>query len=131
MKIDKKDWRNLPLDQWNTATVLAYFADMNREQFGVDTYLPMRNWAFERGLIKRALDQYDAEILRQAFDECFRTYRPTREFPILTAGFCVAYRINSIIPRLQAEERKRVEAERKRAEAAEQAPGADEVLAWL
>jgi len=131
MKIDKKDWRNLPLDQWNTATVLAYFADSNREQFGVDTYLPMRNWAFERALVKRALDQYGAEILRQAFDECFRTYRPTREYPILTAGFCVAYRINAIIPRLQAEEKARAEAERKRKEAAANAPTVDDVLAWL
>jgi hypothetical protein len=126
-KVDRKDWRNLPLDQWNTATVLAYFADMNREQFGVEQYVPMRNWAFERALVKRALDQYGAEILRQAFDECFRTYRPTREYPILTAGFCVAYRINAIIPRLQAEKAQR----EKREEAQKAGPGFDEVMAWL
>lgn len=102
-KIDRKDWRNLPYEGWNVHTIHAYFADMNREMFGVETYLPMRNWRFEQGVLKRALTEYGAETLKAAFDECFRTYRPTREFPILTAGFCVAYRLNAIIPRLLAE----------------------------
>lgn len=130
-KVNRKDWRNLPLDQWNVASFHAYFADMNRELYGVEQYVPMRNWSFEQGVLKRAIETHGPALLKAAFDECFRTYRPTREYPILTAGFCVSYRINSIIPRLKAEEIKREEAERKRKEVAEQAPGADEVLAWL
>lgn len=99
----RKDWRNLPYEDWNVRTVHAYFEDMNRERFGVDEYLPMRNWRFEQGVIKRALDEHGAKVLHRAFDECFRTYRPTREFPLLTAGFAVSYRINGLIPRIKAE----------------------------
>lgn len=99
----RKDWRNLPYDQWNTHTIHAYFGDMNREHFGVAEYLPMRNWRFEQGRIKQALNEHGAEILHRAFDECFRTYRPSPEYPLLTAGFAISYRINGIIPRLQAE----------------------------
>lgn len=102
-KIDRSDWRNLPTDQWNVRTFTQMFADLNRENYGVDTYLPFRNWSAESGMIKRSLQEHGAELLRQAFDECFRTYVPTRDYPILTAGFCVAYRINTIIPRLKAE----------------------------
>jgi len=109
-RTNRKDWRNLPLDQWNVATIHAYFADMNREQFGIETYIPMRNWRFEQGVVKRALETYGADLLKRAFDECFRTYRPSREFPLLTAGFCVAYRINSIMPKLQAEEKRKQDA---------------------
>lgn len=99
----RKDWRNLPYDQWNTHTIHAYFADMNREHFGVAEYLPMRNWRFEQGRIKQALNEHGAELLHRAFDECFRTYRPSLEYPLLTAGFAISYRINGIIPKLQAE----------------------------
>ena len=99
----RKDWRSLPLNEWNTATIHAYFIEMNRELFGVDEYLPLRNWTIERALIKRALTEHGAEVLKRAFDECFRTYRPTREYPLLTAGFAISYRINSMIPRIKAE----------------------------
>lgn len=96
------DWRNLDYSEWNTNTVHAYFADMNRELYGIE-YAPMRNWRFEQGVIKRALDEYGAEVLHRVFDECFRTYRPTREYPILTAGFAICYRLNTLAPRIIAE----------------------------
>jgi hypothetical protein len=126
-KINRRDWRNLPFDQWNTLTVHAYFADMNRDKFGVETYLPLRNWSFEQAQIKRALTAYGAETLKAAFDECFRDYRPTREYPILTAGFAISYRINGIIPRLQAE---RAAAERRK-EAEGERMTAEELAEWL
>lgn len=100
----RKDWRSLPYEHWNTITFHAYFEDMNRELYGVEKYFPMRNWDFEKGVLKRELTKYGAATLRSAFDECFRTYKPTPQYPILTAGFAVAYRINSIIPRLLAEQ---------------------------
>jgi hypothetical protein len=55
-------------------------------------------------------------MLRLAFDEAFRTYRPTREYPLLTAGFAVAYRINAIIPalRVRMAEADRVQREKAR-----------------
>lgn len=106
----RRDWRNLPYEHWNTTTIHAYFADKNREMFGASEYLPMRNWSFERGVIKRALDEHGAELLHRAFDEIFAQYRPTREFPILTAGFAICYRLNTVLPRIKAEiERGQVE----------------------
>lgn len=122
----RKDWRTLPVSDWNTLTFTVYFVDMNRELFGVE-YVPMRNWRFEQGVIKRTLDMYGPEIVRQAFDVCFREYRPTREYPILTAGFAVSYRINAIIPRLLAER----ETQKKREETVREGPGIAELEAWL
>lgn len=112
-RLNRKDWRSLPAEQWNVATFHAYFADMNREMYGAD-YAPMRNWSFEQGALKRSIGEHGPELLRAAFDECFHTYRPTREYPLLTAGFAVSYRINAVIPKLKAEiaEKARAEAER-------------------
>lgn len=99
----RKDWRTLPTSDWNTLTFTVYIAEMNRAVFGVDEYLPMRNWRFEQGVIKRAIDAHGTLILRAAFDEAFRTYTPTREYPYLTAGFAINYVINRIIPKIKAE----------------------------
>lgn len=99
----RRDYRNLPTADWNVMTFLAYFAGMNAELFGAETYCPMRNYAFEQGALKRAITLHGAEILREACEEAFRTYRPTREYPILTAGFAISYRINAIIPGLLAQ----------------------------
>lgn len=84
--VQRKDWRTLPTEHWNTLTFTEYFRERNRELYGVE-YVPLRNWRFEQSLIRKALDAHGSEILRAAFDECFCTYRPTREYPILTAGF--------------------------------------------
>ncbi|MCU6709294.1 hypothetical protein M6D81_11310 [Paenibacillus sp. J5C_2022] len=113
-KTERMNWRTLPAEHWNTLTFTEYFRDKNRELYGVE-YAPLRNWRFEQGVIKRALDEYGPEILRAAFDECFNGYRPTRAYPILTAGFAVAYRINSIVPRLLSE---KADAERRESEKA-------------
>lgn len=102
-KINRKDWRSLPYAEWNVLTVHTYFADRNRELFGVTKYLPMYNWRFEQARIKRVLNEHGAELLHRVLDECFRTYRPTREYPLLTAGFAINYRINSILPKPREE----------------------------
>jgi hypothetical protein len=126
-KINTSDWRNLPPSQWNTRTVHAYFADRNRELFGVETYIPTRNWAFEQGVIKRNLAQYGADVLREVFDEAFREYRPTREYPQLTAGFVLSYMASRLLPKILADK----ETRERRVAAEESGPNAAEVTAWL
>lgn len=98
----RADWRNLPTADWNVRTFHAFFIDMNRERYGLE-YAPMRNWAFEQGALKRAIDAHGPELLRAACEVAFEGYRPTPTYPLLTAGFCIAFQVNGIIPRLQAE----------------------------
>lgn len=129
-KIDRKDWRNLPYDKWNTATVLQMFSDLNREHYGVETYLPWRNWATERGMIKRALGEYGAELLHEAFTQIFREYRPSAQYPLLTAGFAISYRLNTIMPRLLAD-RQRQERVKQAEDTANNGMTAAELAEWL
>lgn len=99
---ERADWRNLPTADWNVRTFHAFFADMNRERYGLE-YAPMRNWAFEQGALKRAITAHGPELLRAACEVAFAGYKPTAQYPLLTAGFCMAYQINGIIPQIQAE----------------------------
>lgn len=126
-KINRSDWRTLPYEHWNALTVLAMAADLNREYYGIETYLPFRNWSIERGMVKRELDRYGAELIRAVFEAAFVEYRPNREYPILTAGFIVSYMLARILPRVMAE----ADARKRRAEAEEAAPSVDEISSWL
>ncbi|MBU9705861.1 hypothetical protein KSP24_02840 [Paenibacillus sp. AK121] len=127
-KIDRTAWRTLPHDQWNVRTVHAMFADLNREHFGVETYLPMRNWGFEQGVIKRALAEHGANVLHEAFTQIFREYKPTPDYPILTAGFAISYRLNTVIPRILADRQRKEKAE---VAVVNGGMAADELADWL
>lgn len=109
----RKNWRELPTSAWNTLTFHAYFADMNREKFGVEEYVPLRNWGYEQRQIKSAIEHYGPEVLRDVFDAAFAEYRPTRTYPILTAGFVISFVMSRLLPRILADqaERAHIEAE--------------------
>jgi hypothetical protein len=109
----RKDWRNLPTADWNVMTFIAFFTDRNAELFGTETYMPMRNWSFEQGVLKRAISTHGPTVLREACEAAFESYRPTRDYPLLTAGFAVSYRINALIPAILA---RRADGERRAAE---------------
>ena len=123
----RKDWRNLPYADWNTITVHQMFADMNRDSYGVEKYVPLRSWSFEQGVIKRALTEYGAEALRETIERAFAEYRPTAQYPQLTAGFLIAYMLPRIMPQVLAE----VETQKRRQAAEAEAPDIDDVISWL
>jgi hypothetical protein len=124
-KINAKDWRNLPTSAWNTLTVLAFFIEMNREKFGVEDYVPMRNYGFEQRQIKSSLDRYGPEVMREVFTQAFAEYRPTRAYPILTAGFTISFVASRLLPRILADK-----AERERMEAEQDSVALTEPIAW-
>lgn len=126
MKINRKDWRNLAYDDWRTPTVHTMIIELNAEKLGVDAYVPLRGYGFEQGVIKRSLSDYGAEALRMTIDRAFAEYRPTREYPQLTAGFLIAYMLPRILPQVLAELKRRVnEAD------VNNGMSADELADWL
>jgi len=127
-KVNRKDWRNLPSDQWNCATFHAYFADMNREKYGAETYVPLRNWGFEQRQLKSAIERYGPEVVREVCEQAFATYRPSRDYPQLNAGFVLSYMAAAILPRILAE---RDATKRKFEDAARGRPSTDELIAQL
>ena len=126
-KNDRKDWRNLPTASWNTTTFHAYFAEMNRDRFGVEIYVPLRNWGFEQRQIKAAIERYGAEVVREVCDQAFAEYRPTRDYPQLTAGFVLSYMASRILPRALAEK----EARERLASSTCPTLDVEEVVTWL
>ena len=123
---ERKDWRNLPLEHWNTATVHAMIIDMNAEKFAVEKYVP-RSWTFEQGVIKRSLNEYGAEAVRETIERAFAEYRPSADYPQLTAGFLLTYMAPRIMPRVLAE----METAKRRQAAESEAPSISELVDWL
>lgn len=124
---ERKDWRNLPLEHWNTATVHAMVIELNNEKFDVENYVPMRGWGFEQGRIKQALKDYGAAALRETIERAFAEYRPNAMYPQLNAGFLVTFMLPRIMPQVLAE----IETRKRRQAAESEAPNVDDVIAWL
>lgn len=95
-KISTKDWRNLPIEKWNTTTFHAYLIDMNKEQYNV-TYEPFgkgsvqKRWSLEKGQLKNAINKYGAEVIREYIDRCFASHKLNPEYPTLSFGFMFSY----------------------------------------
>ena len=133
-----KDWRNRPLETWNTTSFCAYLADYHRELFGID-YAPMRGWRTEQGIIggligtagKNPRPRTASNALVKAFiEETFASYTPSAQYPGTSFGFMWTYR-KTDFQRLQAAEM----AQQRRAQSAEQeaqsAMSDEELEAWL
>ncbi|RCX22891.1 hypothetical protein DFP94_101480 [Fontibacillus phaseoli] len=123
----REDWRNLPLANWNTRTVHAMVIDLNAEKFGIEKYVPLRGWAFEQGVIKRALNDYGAAALRETIERAFAEYKPGAQYPQLTAGFLIAYMLPRIMPQVLAEGQRKEKA----SAAVVSAMSAEEMASWL
>lgn len=123
----RKDWRNLTYGDWNVLTVQTMVTDLNAEKYGAEKYVPMRGYGFEQGRIKQALAEYGAEALAATIERAFAEYRPTAEYPQLTAGFLISYMLPRTMPQVLAER----EAQKRRQAAESEAPDIDDVIAWL
>ncbi|OMC96251.1 hypothetical protein MKX34_24100 [Paenibacillus sp. FSL R5-0636] len=99
----RKDWRNLPLADWNTLTVQVMITELNRERYGVETYIPAAGgYRFEQGVIKRALTLYGAGALRETIERAFAEHRVTPLYPQLTAGFLITWLLPRLMPQVLA-----------------------------
>lgn len=126
-KLDRKDWRTLDINEWNTVTVYAMIVDLNTERFDVEKYVPLRGFGYERGVIKRNLDTYGAAAVKEVIEIAFDEYRPTTQYPQLTAGFLLTYMLSRIMPRVLAE----METAKRRQAAESEAPSISELVDWL
>lgn len=97
-KISTKDWRNLPIEKWNTTTIHAFLIDETRRRFNAE-YVPggrgskSQRWTAEKGMIKRELTKRGPEVVRKFIEVCLKKYftpNPKR-FPYPTFGFMMGY----------------------------------------
>ena len=95
-KISTKDWRNLPIEQWNVTTFHAYLAELTADHFGVE-YAPTgsgsksQRWAREKGMMKQAQERYGNEVLRRFIEMCVSEYKPKAQYPYVSFTFMYSY----------------------------------------
>lgn len=120
-KVPTKDWRNLPVEKWNTTSVHAFLIDETERKFNAE-YKPggrgslSQRWAAEKGMIKRELTKRGPEVVRKFIEICWREYYTPnpKKFPFPAFGFMIGF-----MDRYWNEATQEVEEERRRTEAAE------------
>lgn len=130
-KIKSTEWRNLPIEDWNSVTFREYLVHLTKEEFGV-TYEPrgkgskQQRWSTEMGMINNARKTYGNEVLRQFIVICVNKYQPKPQFPYMTFAFAWGYmRENMAVAEVDVEKDKR-KAEAKARAQQEQAEVGDE-----
>ncbi|OAJ75122.1 hypothetical protein AYJ08_05755 [Brevibacillus sp. SKDU10] len=117
-----KSWREREVADWNTTTFTEYLRDRHAELYGLP-YVPACGWRSEQGIIKRMIDEHGTEIVKRFIDGCFRTYKPTRQYPTLTFTFMYTYMRARVLATALREER--------RVTAAENVLSENELVEWL
>jgi hypothetical protein len=89
-----------PVNDWNVRDFTNYLAERHEQLFGVP-YVPYRSWKVEQGLIGSIIGtrgknakprKHEPAVLKRFIDECFREYRPTRQYPGISFGFMWTYK---------------------------------------
>jgi hypothetical protein len=104
-KISVKDWRNLPVEKWNTTTFRQYLADQHEAKYAIK--YTARNYAVEGRWLKSMIAEHGSEIVKAFIDGCFAEYKPTRDYPGLNFAFMFSYQRARILPRVMAEAKRR------------------------
>ncbi|MBG9788736.1 hypothetical protein [Brevibacillus laterosporus] len=102
-----KAWREREIADWNTTTFTEYLRDRHAELYGLP-YVPARGWRAEQGMIKRMLDEHGAEVVKRFIDGCFRTYKPTRQYPTLTFTFMYTYMRARVLAKVLREDNRKI-----------------------
>jgi hypothetical protein len=98
-RISKKDWENLPIEQWSSTTHQCYLFHLTKLHFGID--YQCRNFATEKRMINNLVKSVGNAIVKEFIEECVRTYKPTAEYPYIQFWFMLSYRKDKVLPRLQ------------------------------
>jgi hypothetical protein len=132
-KSNAKDWRNRPIADWNCTTFHAFIIDKTAELYG-HTYAPggrgskAQRWSLEKGMLKRAQQQYGNEVLRQFIEICWSEYRTTKpdQFPYPTFVFMYSW-MDRYFDRAVAE----VTKEKRREEATDDTEAIEDLSDWI
>jgi hypothetical protein len=95
-KINVKDWRNLPIDQWNVTTFRYYLAEQHENKFGIP-YIT-KNYQTEGSMLKATIKQFGQEATKLFIDKCLDDYTPKKDYPGISYGFMHAYMRSRIMP---------------------------------
>lgn len=97
-KLDTKDFRNLPLEKWNSTTIREYIKFLNIERFGIPAVT--FNVRQENGMISKFIKEYGIETTKLFVEECVRKYRPNANYPAVNFATMYSYMKAYELPRV-------------------------------
>lgn len=105
------EWYNRPIDKWNTKSFQTYMSDKHKEKFELP-YVPWRSYSQEMGMLKNFMNEVGNETVKNFIDECFKTYKPTPQYPTLNFGFMYSYMRSQVLPKIYNTKKQTTEKEK-------------------
>lgn len=129
-KIKSYNWKELPIEDWNSRTFQAYLMYLTEEKFGV-SYEPrgagtkQQRWSREMGMINNARKKYGNDVLKQFIRIAVEKYKPNKQYPYMAFAFAWTY-MSELVPVAQKQVADAKRREEARAEAKAEAEDIDE-----
>lgn len=99
-KVDTKDWKNAPVELWNTTTLMEYIDHLNKEKYGM---APVRvNLQMLRGVMSRDLKQYGGDVMKRFVEACMTQYKPSPQYPTIGYMTMRSFYFENVLPRVIA-----------------------------
>lgn len=118
VKIDTKDFKNLPLEKWNSTTIREYIKFLNKERFGIPSVT--FNVRQENAMISKMIKEYGIEITVKFVKECVKNYRPNQQYPTVSFATMYSYMKAYELPRVMKATHEASKLERLKAKAVAQ-----------
>lgn len=78
-----------------------HLRERHKELYGID-YVT-NSHAMEGRLLKQMIAEHGAEVVKRFVDECYREYKPTRQYPTTNFAFMFSYMRAKVLTRVLAE----------------------------
>ena len=97
-KTDTKNFKELPLEKWNSTTIREYIKFLNIERFGVPSVT--FNVRQENGMVSKFIKDYGIETTKAFVEECVKKYRPNPNYPTVNFATMYSYMKSYELPRV-------------------------------
>ncbi len=121
-KVDTKDFRSCPIEDWNGTTFREYVKHLNKEKYGIPCV--SNNVMVENSMLKNFTKEYGNETTKKFFEECVKSHKGSDKYPTCNVGFMISYMKASVLPRVLQQDVKKSKIQELR-EQLQQTPQAD------
>lgn len=89
MKKDYTDYKNIPLEQWNSTSFKEYLKQLNTDRFGIPCVHGRPQ--VENKLISNMVKEHGHQVVKMFIEQCVSAYKGRGNYPTVNFTFAHTY----------------------------------------
>ena len=110
-KVTTDDWENVPIELWNSTTVIAYVNHLNKKRFGKEPIIVNKKLTILN--VSQDLKKYGSANLKEFVTAAMYQYKPNPKYPTISYSTLRNFYMESIMPSILNKQPIKAESERR------------------